>query len=48
VTTNPAAMIGITDAGRIAAGMPANLVVLDTAGRLVAAAVQSSEFIVRN
>ncbi len=48
VTTNPAAMIGIGDAGRIAAGMPANLVALDTAGRLVAAAVQSSEFTVRN
>ena len=48
VTTNPAAMIGMGDAGRIAAGMPANLVVLDAAGKLVATAVRSSEFTARS
>ena len=48
VTTNPATMVGVGDAGRIAVGLPANLVVLDGAGKLVASAVQSTEFTVRS
>ncbi|MGH9590126.1 MAG: N-acetylglucosamine-6-phosphate deacetylase [Terracidiphilus sp.] len=48
VTANPAAMIGAGDAGRVVVGMPASLVVLDTKGKLVAAAVHSSEFAVHS
>ena len=48
VTVNPAAMIGAVDAGRVAVGMPANLVAVDAAGKLAACvigeAVHGSEF----
>lgn len=44
VTANPAAMVGVGDAGRIAAGMPANLVAVDAKGKLLACAVHSGQF----
>jgi N-acetylglucosamine-6-phosphate deacetylase len=37
VTSNPAAMVGLEDvAGRVVAGQPANLVVLNAAANLIA------------
>ena len=39
VTANPAAMVGVSDAGRIAAGMPANLVAVDAAGKVAACVI---------